>query len=282
MRTLLNLLWDQPQLRADFVTAWRETAREFNRCSEAAAWRLVRGPVSGAWAHIKRIDASWTAPFRINVLSHDVDLLLTPPLQVMKLIRAHARRYYDNELTARLCQTEGMPEDLLMETLNRYSNGINWDIVRTVLNNKSGQCDGGEIRGLQLVATNALWTEERRWLAGHRGEGSCEVCRLAIGTKKASATRMHRHHATSRLEARGRARSQTAARIRRSADDAPHTLRAAAEAPRLDASHGQAHRGAPGERARRHLLRGRIGETAGVHRHPCGHVGDMVSGPGGE
>ncbi len=184
MRTLLNPLWDQPELRADFVITWQATAREFNLCSEAAAWRLNRGPISGAWAHIKRIDARWTAPFRLQVLSHDIDLLVMPPPQVMKLLRAHARRYYDNELIARLCQAEGMAVETLTATLDLDCDGINWDTIRSVLNNKEGFCDGVELRGLQLVATDALWTEERRWRAGHRGEGSCEVCRLAIGTKQ--------------------------------------------------------------------------------------------------
>ncbi len=78
LRALMGMIWDRPQLRADFVSCWKAAAVDFGQCSEAAAWKLVRGPLSAAWAHLKRIDAKWTAPFRIQLMSHNVDLLMTP------------------------------------------------------------------------------------------------------------------------------------------------------------------------------------------------------------
>ncbi len=84
----------------------------------------------------------------------------------------------------KLCHKEGMGGQVLEDTLGLYTNGINWGLLREYLENKKGYLEGAETRGLQLVATDALWTEERRWLAGQRGEGSCEVCLLDTGTKK--------------------------------------------------------------------------------------------------
>ncbi len=183
LRTVLELLWDRPQTRADFVITWQKAAEEFRTCSEAAAWRLVRGPVSGAWAHMKRIGVHWAAPFRITILAHDVDILRTPPKQVMSLMKAHARRHYDLALVASVAQRSGCSGDDIVRTMDTYRHGIQWNLVRECLNNKNGRLDAVELRAMKLVITDAMWTEDRRWRAGMRGEGSCQVCLAAIGTK---------------------------------------------------------------------------------------------------
>ncbi len=79
LKQILAILWEKPQERKDFVEAWRKIAIEFKTCGEQAAWRLIRGPISAAWAHLKRINLEWVSPFVMRALDHDIDLITTPP-----------------------------------------------------------------------------------------------------------------------------------------------------------------------------------------------------------
>ncbi len=79
LRHLLSIIWDQPWIREQFIGGWKYVAEEFLRCTETAAWKMVRGPLSGAWAHLKGIGAEWTAPFTLRALSSDINILTTPP-----------------------------------------------------------------------------------------------------------------------------------------------------------------------------------------------------------
>ncbi len=95
MASLLMKLWDQPRSRADFIRSWRQADEEIKQAQPAVRWTSIRGPVGAAMAHLMRVEASWPRPFTIRALDEDVDLLTTPPLQIMEVLRAHARRYYD-------------------------------------------------------------------------------------------------------------------------------------------------------------------------------------------
>ncbi len=126
---------------------------------------------------------SWPAPFRITALGRDIDLLTTSPIHVHQIIIAHARRHHDILLLCRLVPAAGDQGDL-QATLSTYQHGIDWETVRRRLRNNDRRLSPAEWRGLELVATGALWTEEAKWLAGFRGEGSCDACLAAIGTRR--------------------------------------------------------------------------------------------------
>ncbi len=183
LKFVLEELWDRPQTRSDFIDIWTYTAKEFQRCSSSAAWRMVRGPVSGAWAQLKGLGATWPAPFRIRLLDCDVDLLQAPPRQVMQTVSAHARRHFDMmmicRITAQLRGGEGLDD-----TLQVYRHGIDWNVVRGALRNHDGCRQALEVRSLELLVIDALWFGERRHQAGLHADGKCEACHIAAGSNQ--------------------------------------------------------------------------------------------------
>ncbi len=104
---LLAGRWDERNWRQDFIEAWRAAETEFRDCSESAAWRQVRGVVTAAWAHFKRVGIVWPSPFRIKVLDGSVDLLVTSPKHVMQTVRAHTRRHLDLMMVSRMMVQAG-------------------------------------------------------------------------------------------------------------------------------------------------------------------------------
>ncbi len=180
---LLSLLWDRPQLRSEFIDAWRSTAADLAGCAPMAAWRRVRGIVSAAWAHLRQHRAEWTAPFRLRLLGNDVDLVSTPPKQVLEILRAHARWYFDVTLIERIV-TEHATEDEASDILHAYRRGIDWKSIREALCTNSGPATALENRALFLLTSKALWPEARRWKAGMTGHGTCTTCMIAIGSQR--------------------------------------------------------------------------------------------------
>ncbi len=75
---VLALIWDQPRLRQDIIEAWRTADETSAMIGIGRIWRSIRGPVSAAHAHLRRIGAEWTAPFTIRLLDNVVNLLATP------------------------------------------------------------------------------------------------------------------------------------------------------------------------------------------------------------
>ncbi len=68
--------------------------------------------------------------------------------------------------------------------LHQYAEGIDWELLRTVLRNRRRDLTAHEVRALEVVATGAFWPEARRWRAGMRGEGTCEACLTHTGTRR--------------------------------------------------------------------------------------------------
>ncbi len=147
---LLRKLWEQPGSRGDFVRSWRRAQADLESLVYGDWWRNSHGPVMAAWLHLRRIDIAWAKPFQLQALDHPIDLLSTPPRQVMAIVTAHARRHYDRLLIARLCLEYGWEEEAVNEC---YTHGIDWELVRAVLRGKG---NGGPLpplhhRGLELL-----------------------------------------------------------------------------------------------------------------------------------
>ncbi len=184
LRQLLTILWDQPHARQAFIECWNATSLIFKRCGEPTAWQHIRGPVSAAWAHLKRVEAHWIAPFTLRMLSSDIDVLTTPPKQVYAILRAHARKHFDGMMIVRMMQDAAEEDIDLDAVLARYSEGVDWELLRAVLRNRRRDLTAHEVRALEVVATGAFWPEARRWRAGMRGEGTCEACWTHTGSRR--------------------------------------------------------------------------------------------------
>ncbi len=133
---LSKMLWDRPQFRAGVVTAWCKFHERHRTSSPAKAWASVRRPVGAAYAHMIELGATWEKPFSVIVLGHPVNLLTTPPLQLQALLREHARLHLDASLLEHLCAQHAWPAQAVMHT---YRNGIDWSLIRRVLNGKIGE-----------------------------------------------------------------------------------------------------------------------------------------------
>ncbi len=179
---LTALLWDRPQLRSEFIDAWRSASEELAGCSAAVAWTRVRGIVSAAWAHLRQHCGEWVTPFRIKLLQCEVDLITTPPKQVLSILRAHARWHLDRCLIERIVREHCDEHDLSLEILHQYRYGIDWCTLRAALRDKSGALSPLENRALHLLCTQALWPEERRWKAGMLAHSSCTACLQEVGS----------------------------------------------------------------------------------------------------
>ncbi len=185
LATALNILWDEARSREEVVDAWRQAADDMAGCSSGQAWRATRGPVSSAMGHLRDLDISWTAPFTVKMLGQEVSLVATPPKQTRAILREHARIHLDIKLVARIAADDGADVDAVMQM---YEHGINWELTRDVLRNKSGLLSQFELRAYELLVTNAFWPGQRRWQAGLLGEGTCRACYRAI------ANNAHRVH----------------------------------------------------------------------------------------
>ncbi len=184
---LLRKLWDLPGSRSDFIRSWRRAREDLQPLAPGEWWRSSRGPVMAAWMHCWRIGIVWEKPFVLVMLGHPVDLLLTPPRQVMDIMAAHARRHYDHLLIRRLGLEYGWDAEAVDDV---YRHGIDWDLIRRVLRGKG---DGGPLlplhrRGLELLICGGFWPEQRRWKAGIRGNATCEACGSEVGDE------LHRIH----------------------------------------------------------------------------------------
>ncbi len=127
---LLQRLWnapDAPCIRADAARAWYQARAEVGDAGEHVRWNAVRGPVSAAYAHLLRIGAAWPKAFELVALGRSINILSTPPRQVMAILQVQARRFYDHALLRRLSQAHGWDADQVLE---EYKFGINWQLLR--------------------------------------------------------------------------------------------------------------------------------------------------------
>ncbi len=173
-------LWDDPTSRADHVVAWRLAKREVECAAPSRVWRLVRGPVGAALAHLQRLDAAWRKPFVVTLLEVDIDLLEVPPKVVGRVLKEHARRHYDRLLIANWA---AQYQWSLPDVMRRYSNGVDWNMLRSVLRGKKGGLAQLERHALHVLVTGATLPEEWRWKeAGMRPTGSCLSCLQDVGS----------------------------------------------------------------------------------------------------
>ncbi len=172
-------LWDEPTARAGFAKAWLRARTELAKLHPARAWRAQRGPVGAAWNFLASIGASWRAPFRIELLGYEVDMLSIPPLQIKKIVAEHTRVRLDQALIAAVAEEECLPQD---STSVRYRHGVDWALVREVLRNKNGMLTPKEKWAFELTVTGAIWHEVRRWKGGYLPTGTCLGCFMYLGT----------------------------------------------------------------------------------------------------
>ncbi len=170
---LLQRLWDAPCIRADAARAWYQARAEVGDAGEHVRWNAVRGPVSAAYAHLLRIGAAWPKAFELVALGRSINILSTPPRQVMAILQVQARRFYDHALLRRLSQAHGWDADQVLE---EYKFGINWQLLRDILNGRKGELDAKQKRLLHIVSTGGFWPEERRWQCGLLPSATCTGC----------------------------------------------------------------------------------------------------------
>ncbi len=176
---LLRKVWDEPRHRSELVPMWRRAAEEVGGARESQRWRQIRGMAGATLAHLLRIGGEWHRPFAFRRLGHEVDILSTPPKQVVAIMRRQAREHYDRAFLARAAKEHGWDAGAVEK---KYPHGIDWDQVRRILRGREGNLDVGEIYVYDVLVSGGLWTEERRWLAGYSGHGTCSACHWAIGS----------------------------------------------------------------------------------------------------
>ncbi len=179
MEGLLQKVWDHTACRADFVRSWYAARADAASAHSGSPWNMIRGPVGAAWLHCVRSGATWCKPFLVHALDHDVNLLTTPPKQVMAILRAHARRQEDRLMLARLAQRFSWDADAVMA---KYTHGIDWWLVRRMLNGNIGDLLPAERRILAVVTAGGFWPEHRRYHCGLRNSPLCDTCNLEDGT----------------------------------------------------------------------------------------------------
>ncbi len=121
----------------------------------------------------------WHHPFKLALLDHEVDVLRTPPLQVMGILRAHVRRDLDRRLIESLCHTRGWD---LEEVELKYRHGIDWEAARCVLRGKATRLPPVQRRALEVLMCNGYWWDARRCDMGYADDPMCKKCGDFIGT----------------------------------------------------------------------------------------------------
>ncbi len=185
---LLRKLWDQPGCRGGVVMGWRRAQDEVANTPTSEQWAKSGGPIMATLLHFNRVGIRWVAPFRIVALDHEVDLIATPPKQVLAIVAAHARRHLDAQFLGRL----GKEHDWDMERVKAtYRHGVDWELLRQVLRgggDLAWRLSAEEKVGLHLLVCGGFWPEHRRWRVGIRDSAQCDACKLEEGTE------VHRIH----------------------------------------------------------------------------------------
>ncbi len=184
LQMVLSKIWDEPHTRADYARGWIAARNELSLLPPARAARTARGPIGAAWCFVRGVGVEWNSPFKLKLLDHTVDVLVTPPLQVKRILAAHIRRWLDQALIESIIANENLDGQLVRRV---YRHGIDWALVRDMLRGSSSKLSAKERWGLLLTVTGAFWTEDRRWRCGLLGMGSCSGCYLEIGTARHKA-----------------------------------------------------------------------------------------------
>ncbi len=141
-------------------------------------WANATGHISSAMADCLDIGVGWSKPFEMTIDSHVINILVTPPLQILAVVRDQARRHLDHDLLERLCVSKGWPAEAVMA---KYVKGIEWDTVRDVLEGRVGDLSLVERRGLEVVVCDAYWTDKQKHDSGYLDSPACRLCGWEIG-----------------------------------------------------------------------------------------------------
>ncbi len=191
LAALLGMLLDRPQTRSAFVQSWRQAQEEVGQAEPTKRWSKIRGPVGAAWAHLLRIEAAWPRPFQLQLLDENINIIEMPPVQVMTIMTAHARRFYDRIMIRRLCVDNDWEGDAVMD---KYHEGVHWDVIRDLMRSSSGIVDAKEKRAMMTLVCGGFWPEYRRWKHGLADSPECTACHGA------PATPAHRLHQCDAME----------------------------------------------------------------------------------
>ena len=140
----------------------------------------MRGPVGAAMKSLLRIGAAWPKPFLIVALGEEISLLEVPPKQVAEILKAQARKAYDQKLIEGILEEEGLQEQDAAAVRHLYKEGVDWELLRQILRNKRFELTIGERDALHTLVVKKFWSSKRLWLAGLLGHGSCKACLAEI------------------------------------------------------------------------------------------------------
>ncbi len=62
-----------------------------------------------------------------------------------------------------------------------YKHGVDWPLIRSMLNGNVGQLTAAERSALLVATCNGYWPAARRWRAGYTGHGTCDACLSEVG-----------------------------------------------------------------------------------------------------
>ncbi len=173
-------LWDELAARFPYIKGWLQARRELAATHPSSTHKFIRGPIGAAWAYLAEVGAEWHAPFRIGLLNQVINVLEVPPLQIRRILREHVRVELDRRLIEKVIRDEALPRD---SVVSAYKHGIDWSLIRDVLRGKANPMIPSTKWALQLLVTDAFWSDEKRLIWGYRGMGTCSGCFLEVGTR---------------------------------------------------------------------------------------------------
>ncbi len=176
---VLCRLWDDVSSRAHFVFMWNHATQQVMKYGET--WSRICGTVGAALLSVLRVDAQWLRPFVLELLDVEVNLLTTPPLQVLEIFKAHSRRCLDRELVNRITKDWGAEHRQAAQSA--YRHGIAWASIRKGLA-AAAKSDAFAARALEAVVCGGFWPEERRHAHGLREDSWCTACRWEVGSAR--------------------------------------------------------------------------------------------------
>ena len=103
-----------------------------------------------------------------------------PPRQVALILAAHARGHLDVKLIDRILASNPAWDTVAVR--EKYQHGVDWSLLREVMKGKQGGVLVAERNALRAISIGCFGLEERRWLAGLAGHGTCDACFIAKGT----------------------------------------------------------------------------------------------------
>ena len=181
LKFLMGWLWENPEARQSFVVSWYALRDRSSGWGTKERWKNVRGPLSAAWAHLVSVGMEWVSPFAVKSRGLELSFLEWAPFRSYQVMAEHVRIQLDTELLVR--HAVDFQCDI-QTVLCRYAHGLDWALPREFIVSPQSPLSLGQRRGLSLVATDGLWEEQRKWLAGYLPSGTCLLCLAEQGTKE--------------------------------------------------------------------------------------------------